>query len=73
MENERDELSVSEPSLSVEIETDKKEIINEIEFYYDPEEIVLSDEILSYLYRFSRVAEDKAYSIYLDNGSLVIY
>ena len=54
-------------------EYQSKEIINEIEFYYVPGEINFTDEVMDQLYAFSRVAEERAYSVYFDNGSLVIY
>ena len=55
------------------VEANAKEVINGITFYYDPKELVLIDDILSDLYKFSLVAKEKVYSVYTDNGSLVIY
>ena len=54
-------------------ENQTKEVISGITFYYDPKEIVLTDDILSDLYKFSLVAKEKSYSVYTDNGSLVIF
>lgn len=53
-------------------ESSAQETVNGIEFYYSPTELKLSDDILDQLYSFSREADDQAYSVYLDNGSLVI-
>ena len=50
-----------------------KEIINDVIFYFSPESLTLTEEVLARLYQFSLEADDKAYSIYLDNGRLVIY
>lgn len=47
------------------------EIINGVTFYYD--DFVLTDEIIERLENFSLSAEDDAYSVYVDNGKLVIY
>lgn len=47
------------------------EIINGITFYYDG--ISLTDDIISQLELFSLSADDDTYSVYLDNGRLVIY
>lgn len=47
------------------------EIINGITFYYDG--FILTDEMIDELESFSLSAEDNAYSVYLDNGRLVIY
>lgn len=49
-----------------------QETVNGVDFYYSPAEFLLSDEHLDQLYGFSLVAEDSAYSVYLDEGSLVI-
>jgi len=49
-----------------------RETINGIEFYYSPTELLLSDELLDQLYCFSLAADDKAYSVYIDNGNLVV-
>ncbi len=50
-----------------------KETINGIDFYFDPKEILLEDEIINELMCFSFSAEDDSYSIYMDDGKLVIY
>lgn len=47
------------------------EIINGITFYFDG--FVLTDDIIDQLEKFSLSADDDTYSIYLDNGRLVIY
>ena len=47
------------------------EIINGVTFYYDG--FLLTDEMLEQLENFSLSAEEDAYSVYLDNGRLVIY
>ncbi len=49
------------------------EIINGIEFYYDPEKMEMSEELLDKLYDFSLDADEESYSLYIDNGELVIY
>lgn len=46
------------------------EVINGVTYYYD--DIQLSDEIIDQLERFSLAAEEDVYSIYLDDGKLVI-
>lgn len=52
-------------------EDSKCEIINGVRFYYDG--FTLTDEIVDHLEGVSLSAEDDAYSIYFDNGRLVIY
>lgn len=52
-------------------EDSKCEIINGVTFYY--EGFTLTDDMMDQLEGFSLSAEDDAYSIYLDNGRLVIY
>lgn len=47
------------------------EMINGVTFYYDG--LVLTDEMIEQLENFSLSAEDDTYSVYLDNGRLVIY
>ena len=47
------------------------EIINGVTFHYDGFE--LTDEIIEQLENFSLSADDDTYSVYLDNGGLVIY
>lgn len=48
-----------------------KEIINGITFYYDG--FTLTDEMIDKLEDFSLNAEEDVYTVYLDNGRLVIY
>lgn len=48
------------------------EVINGVTFYYDPE-IEMSDSIIEELESFSKSAEDDTYSVYKDNGKLVIF
>jgi uncharacterized phage-associated protein len=47
------------------------ESINGVTFYYDG--FALTDEIIDQLESFSLSADDDAYSVYLDDGRLVIY
>ena len=47
------------------------EIINGVTFYYDG--FALTDDMIDQLENFSLSAEDDTYSVYLDNGKLVIY
>lgn len=47
------------------------EIINGVTFFYDG--VILTDSIMKELEDFSLLAEDETYSIYLDDGRLVIY
>ena len=47
------------------------EIINGVTFFYDG--VTLTDSIMKELEDFSLLAEDETYSIYLDDGRLVIY
>jgi len=49
-----------------------KEVVNGIIFYYDST-MTITDEILEQLESFSFEAEDDAYTIYIDDGNLVIY
>lgn len=49
-----------------------KEVVNGIVFYYDPA-MTLTDDILEQLKTFSSSAEDDAYTVYIDEGNLVIY
>lgn len=56
-------------------ETQKKEpryeVVNGVTFYYD--DMVMTDEIISELEKFSQMCEDDAYSICIDDGRLVIF
>lgn len=47
------------------------EIINGVTFYYDG--FSLTDEMIEQLESFSLSADEDAYSVYVDNGRLVIY
>ena len=47
------------------------ETINGVVFYYDGFE--MTDEIINQLEDFSLVAEDSAYSVFFDDGEMVIY
>ena len=53
------------------IESSHREIINGKIFFYSPE-FEMTDAIIEQLEEFSRFADDDTYSIYLENGSLVI-
>lgn len=52
-------------------ETVAREIINGVTFYFDG--FNLTDEMIDQLEAFSLSADDDAYSVYLDDGRLVIY
>lgn len=52
-------------------EVTAKEIINGITYYYDGFE--LTDAIIKQLESFSLTADDDVYSMYMDDGKLVIY
>lgn len=48
------------------------ELVNDVRFYYNPDEITINEEILSSLREFP--AEEQSYSLYLDESvGLVIY
>lgn len=47
------------------------EVINGVTFYYDG--FALTDDIISKLENFSLSADDDVYSVYVDDGRLVIY
>ena len=47
------------------------EIINGVTIYYDG--FALTDDMIDRLESFSLSAEDDTYSVYVDNGRLVIY
>lgn len=49
----------------------RHEVVNGVTFYYD--DIVITDDTISELEKFSRVCEDDAYSICMDDGRLVIF
>ncbi len=48
-----------------------KELINGVTFYYD--DLILTDQIINELEKFSLTADDDTYSVYVDSGKLVIY
>lgn len=48
------------------------ELINGVTFYYSSD-FVMTDEIIDELYKFSKCAEDTAYSVYIEDGSLVVF
>lgn len=48
-----------------------REVINGVTFYYDG--FALTDEMIEQLEGFSYNAEDDSYTVYLDDGRLVIY
>lgn len=54
-------------------ESNHYEIINGVTYYYEPNEIQLTDDVIEELERFSLEAEDETYSIYMDDGEMVIY
>ncbi len=47
--------------------------INGVVYYYNPDEIQMTDEMILYLQEFSEQAEDTSYSVYKDNGELVVF
>lgn len=47
------------------------EIVNGVTFYYD--DLIMTDDIITKLERFSQVCDDDAYSICEDGGRLVIF
>lgn len=49
-----------------------KEVVNGVVFYYDSV-MTITDEMLEQLEMFSFDAEDSAYTVYIDEGNLVIY
>lgn len=53
-------------------ETLSHETINGVTFYYD-NSLVMTDTIISKLEDFSLSADEDAYSVYMDNGALVVY
>lgn len=50
----------------------KHEVVNGVTFFYD-DDIVMTEELISSLEKFSMVCDDDAYSIGQDEGKLVIY
>ena len=51
--------------------TPRHEVINGVTFYYD--DLVMTDELIAELEKFSKVCEEDAYSICQEDGRLVIY
>ena len=49
----------------------KYEVVNGITFYYD--NLLMNDDIISELEKFSQVCDDDAYSLYMEDGKLVIF
>lgn len=47
--------------------------INGIKFFYTPSEIEMDDTLISKLYDFSQDADELSYSVYYDEGELVVY
>lgn len=56
-----------------ENESSIKETVNGIDFYCDPETVVLDDSLFDALFKFSLSADENAYSVYSEGGNLVIY
>ena len=52
-------------------EATSSEVINGVTFYYDG--FTLTDDMIDQLESFSLSADDDTYSVYVDNGRLVIY
>ena len=53
------------------VSNDSMEVINGVKFFYS--NMILTDDIINKLARFADTAEDSSYSVYADNGELVIY
>ena len=47
------------------------EVINGVKFYYD--DMVMTDDIIAELEKFSTVCDEEAYSVCIDDGRLVIF
>lgn len=67
IERMREVLAVHQQSVN---DITASEVINGVTYYYDG--FGLTDEIINQLERFSLEAEDNVYSVYLDDGKLVI-
>lgn len=67
IERMREVLAVHQQSVN---DITASEVINGVTYYYDG--FVLTDEIINQLECFSLSAEDDVYSVYLDDGKLVI-
>ena len=50
----------------------RSEVINGIKYYFAPD-FVLTEKIIEELEIFSKEADEDVYSIYMDEGELVIY
>lgn len=76
-----EEMMAEVPKIKMLIEVYKKtskedsesEIINGIVYHYNPDEIQMTEDIICYLQEFSEQAEDTSYSVYRDNGELVVF
>lgn len=49
------------------------QMINGIKFFYTPSEVIFSEDLINYLYAFSEDADESSYSVYYDNGELVVF
>lgn len=47
--------------------------VNGIKFFYTPQDVQITDDLIEYLDEFTETADDTAYSIYYDDGELVVY
>jgi uncharacterized phage-associated protein len=47
--------------------------INGIRFFYSPSEVDINDDLIKELYEFSEEADEESYSLYYDEGNLVIF
>lgn len=53
---------------------ERAEIINGVYFYYDPDELQMTDSVIDQLEVVANKAENgDSFSVYLDNGKLVVY
>lgn len=52
---------------------DSKEVINGISFYYDPEEVDMTDDLRDELVEYSKHADDTAFTITYCGDDMVIY
>lgn len=50
-----------------------KETVNGVDFYCDPETVVVDDALMDVLFNFSLSADENAYRVYSEDGNLVIY
>lgn len=49
----------------------RREVVNGVAFYYN--DIIITDEVIAELEKFSKVCEDNAYSIFMEDEKLVIF